>query len=305
LPAQQLCLGFPLPAYRLNSSPAQKGIFLLDIYHAIVLGVIQGLTEFLPVSSSGHLVLFQHLFGLRASELLFDIGVHVGTLAAIGLVFYREIGKLLMALKRLPQVMRRPGRPVQWMTADEDTRMLFLIGIGSIPTAILGLILSRVAAYIFSSVWLVGAMLIVTGSLLWLTRRLPTSGRVLSGVSMRDALLIGLVQGLAILPGISRSGTTIATALLLGIDREVAGRYSFLLSIPAILGALLLGLDAVHISSTASVGIIVMGSAIAGIVGYAALRLLLAIVRRGQLSLFSPYCWLIGMITLIISWTSL
>ena len=274
----------------------------MEPFQAIILGIVQGLTEFLPVSSSGHLVLFQNLFGFKEPELLFDISLHVGTLIAVCIVFFKEIRAILGALVRLPGLIRTAGglRPV--FNDNEDVRIAFLILLGSIPTAILGFLFHKISNQIFGAVWIVGVMLIVTGTLLWLTRKLRLEGRSLLQVSMKDALIVGVVQGLAILPGISRSGSTISVALLLGVDREVSGRYSFLLSIPAILGALFLGLNSPITRNSVSGGMILLGTFSAGIVGYAALKVLLHIIKRGQLYWFAPYCWLLGVGALIWNW---
>ncbi|MEJ2638063.1 MAG: undecaprenyl-diphosphate phosphatase [Desulfosarcinaceae bacterium] len=269
---------------------------------AIALGLIQGLTEFLPVSSSGHLVLLQNLFGMKEPELLFDICLHVGTLVAVLLVFYREILHILGTLVRLPSLMRAAGGIKALFAANADVRLCALIVIGSVPTAILGLLFKAGAEHIFGAVWVVGLMLLVTGTLLWCTRYTAPTGRDLLKTHAKDALAIGVVQGMAIIPGISRSGSTIAAALFLGIDREVAGRYSFLLSVPAILGALVLGLDAEELQTTIPLEMILLGTLIAALVGYLALKLLLGLVRRGQLSWFAPYCWVLGVIALVVGW---
>lgn len=142
-------------------------------------------------------------------------------------------------------------------------------------------------------------MLLVTGTLLWFTRQISNEGRPLIKVSIRDALMIGLIQGMAIMPGISRSGATISMALFLGMNREIAGRYSFLLSIPAILGALILGLNSTIIQTDIPGKTILLGTVIAGIVGYIALKILLHMVKQGHLYYFAPYCWLLGAATLI------
>ncbi|MFC1858114.1 undecaprenyl-diphosphate phosphatase [Thermodesulfobacteriota bacterium] len=211
----------------------------MDPLQAAVLGIVQGLTEFLPISSSGHLVIFQHLFGLKEPELLFDICVHVGTLFAVCVVFFREIRSILLTLIRLPKLAPSLNGLTHLYAENEEIRIATLIVIGNVPTAILGLMFNKIAEQIFGSLEIVGFMLLITGALLWLTRRTGIKGRPLRAVTIKDALVIGLVQGMAILPGISRSGVTISVALFLGVDREVAGRYSFLLSIPAIIGALL------------------------------------------------------------------
>jgi len=142
-------------------------------------------------------------------------------------------------------------------------------------------------------------MLVVTGLLLWVTRNLNPTGRPIGRVTAKDALVIGITQGLAILPGISRSGSTISIALFMGVDREVAGRYSFLLSIPAILGALILGLDPSIGHTSISAKVIFMGTVSAAMIGYISLKILLKIVKKGKLYYFAPYCWLVGVTALI------
>lgn len=274
----------------------------MNAIEAIVLGAIQGLTEFLPVSSSGHLVLFQNLFGLQEPELLFDICLHVGTLLAVLIVFYREILEILKALFQIPGRMKTAGGFMQLCQADPSIRMALLIVVGSIPTAVIGLLFKEITDQLFGSITVVGCMLLVTGTLLWLTRRIRGEGRSVGQATVKDALIIGTVQGLAILPGISRSGSTIATALFLGVDRKLAGRYSFLLSIPAIVGALVLGLHTPELHTTIPMGTIIAGSVVSALVGWLALVILLRVVDRGQLHCFAPYCWLVGIITLAIAW---
>ena len=181
--------------------------------------------------------------------------------------------------------------------------MALLIVIGSIPTAVIGLLFKEITDQLFGSIAVVGCMLLVTGTLLWLTRRIRGHGRPLGATTVKDALIIGVVQGLAILPGISRSGSTISTALFLGVDRKVAGRYSFLLSIPAIVGALVLGLDAPELQTTIPMATILIGSVVSAGVGWVALVILLRVVDRGQLYRFAPYCWLVGIVTLALAWT--
>jgi undecaprenyl-diphosphatase len=273
----------------------------MDYFQAIILGSIQGLTEFLPVSSSGHLVLCQNLFGLKEPELLFDISVHVGTLAAVCVIFFNDIRSILTTIFSLPRLLAQSGGFKRLYAENEDFRIAGLIIIGSIPTAILGVCFHAAAEQIFGAVWIVGCMLIVTGILLWMTRRIDIQGRKPSAVTAKDALIIGLIQGLAILPGISRSGSTISMALFLGVNREFAGRFSFLLSIPAIFGALLISIDSSVVRSSASAGTVLLGTAVAAAIGYLALKILLKLVNKGQIYRFAPYCWLVGIATL--SWT--
>ena len=274
----------------------------MNTTEAIVLGAIQGLTEFLPVSSSGHLVLFQNLFGLKEPELLFDISLHVGTLVAVLVVFYHEIFEILAALIQLPGRMKTAGGMRNLYAIDGSIRMALLIVVGSIPTAVIGLLFKEITDQLFGSLAIVGCMLLITGALLWLTRDVRTQGRSIRQTTLKDALIIGVVQGLAILPGISRSGSTISTALFLGVDRKVAGRYSFLLSIPAIVGALVLSLDTPELQTAIPLGTIVAGSVISAVVGWLALVILLRVVDRGQLHRFAPSCWLVGLVTLVLAW---
>ncbi len=277
----------------------------MDILIAAALGTVQGLTEFLPVSSSGHLVLFQHLFGLTEPELFFDICVHAGTLVAICMVFYREIFSIFSVLFRLPRLTREEGGLGAVFGRHPSFRMAVLIVAGSVPTGLLGLFFHDMADRIFGSLLLVGLMLVCTGTLLWLTRRCATAGRPLERMGIKDALVIGFVQGLAILPGISRSGATISAALLLGVDRETAGRYSFLLSVPAIVGATVLGVaSGLPEKSGASVSALVLGFLAATLVGYFALRILLRIIKHGRFSAFSPYCWTVGVFALVYAWAA-
>ena len=275
----------------------------MNLVQAIVLGTIQGLTEFLPVSSSGHLVLFQRLFGLREAEMFFNVSVHMGTLGAVILFFRREIGGLLSALFRVAGgLLRRRIRPADAM-ADPEFRMAVLIVVGSVPTAIIGLLFRKEADRIFSSTFLVALMLLVTGTLLWATRRFSTEDREArerrntGSLSCAKACIVGTAQGLAILPGISRSGATIAAGLFLGLDGPTAARYSFLLSIPAIVGAQILGLADLG-REIPPLSIVLAGTATAALVGYGALALLVYLVNRGRMHLFAPYCWSLGALTL-------
>jgi undecaprenyl-diphosphatase len=270
---------------------------------AIVLGIIQGLTEFLPVSSSGHLVLFQQLFGLKEAELFFDVCVHLGTLVAVIVVFHWEIKNIIMALLRLVSSVSRKETVLQQVGSDPELKMALLIVIGSIPTAVLGLMFLGIADQLFSSSLFTGLMLMVTGLLLWLTRRAKAGnqGARIAGFSKTKAFIIGIVQGLAIIPGISRSGSTISIGLLLGIDRETAARYSFLLSIPAIVGAGALSLKDGLSQTDPAIRISLMGAAAAALVGYAALKVLLRMVRKGRLYVFAPYCWLAGILAILFS----
>jgi len=271
---------------------------------AILLGIIQGLTEFLPVSSSGHLVLFQQLFGLKEAELFFDVCVHLGTLVAVIIVFRQEIIKIISALLQLVSLAGQKEKFLQKVKSDPELKMAVFIVIGSIPTAILGLLFASIADRLFSSALITGLMLMVTGLLLWLTRKAGTHAvsTSIGHLTPGKAFIIGIVQGLAIIPGISRSGSTISTGLLLGVDRETAARYSFLLSIPAIVGAGLLSLKEGFSQTNPAIWISLLGAVPAALVGYGALKSLLHMVKKGRLYVFAPYCWLVGLLAILFSW---
>ncbi|MGB9887049.1 MAG: undecaprenyl-diphosphate phosphatase [Moorellales bacterium] len=249
---------------------------------AVTLGLVQGLTEFLPISSSGHLVIFQHWLGVSTPGLLFEVLVHFGTLLAVVLAFWPDIALIL----------RRPWH-----------KMMVLIVVGTVPTVLMGVLLEPVFGAAFESTGVVGAALVITGCLLWWAGRYRLGRKQLATTSLLDALAVGFGQGLAITPGLSRSGTTIAFALLRGLERGMAARYSFLLSIPAVLGATLW--EARDLTSQPA-GMAVpaeywLAAAVAALSGYAAIRVLLAVLERGRLHYFSYYCWLLGGIVLVLT----
>ena len=273
----------------------------MNLAEAVLLGAVQGLTEFLPVSSSGHLVLFQNLLGLKEPLLAFDISVHVGTLIAVVIYFFKDIIGILKALAKWLSVLPDRQAASVLLKEDREIRIALLIITGSIPTAILGLLFKEIAETLFSSVAIVGVTLIITGLILWCTRGLREGGHGIRQFTVKNSFAIGIVQGLAIIPGISRSGSTIAAGLFLGLDRETAARFSFLLSIPAVAGAGLLGAGDLLCQSSLPTTIIATGTLVSCIVGYASLKLLVWMVRRGRLHFFAPYCALLGCLALIVS----
>jgi undecaprenyl-diphosphatase len=274
----------------------------LTTTQAVVLGIVQGLTEFLPVSSSGHLVIMQHLFGINGSVMSFDIAVHVGTLGAVMVYFAKDIAGILSAaaswtgrcLRRRSLTLPGPEAP--------DVRMAMLIVVGSIPTAVLGLAFKDAAEQWFSSITIVGVTLCITAALLWGTRGRPDQGHGIGRAPWRAGFWIGLVQGLAIVPGISRSGATIAAGLYLGLNRETAARYSFLLSIPAVAGAGVLGAMDLAAGEGMPLHLIIIGLLTSAVVGYTSLALLIWLVKRGRMHVFAPYCALAGAAALLMGW---
>ena len=276
----------------------------MTFLEAILLGILQGLTEFLPVSSSGHLVLAQTFLGLNEPLVFFDVMLHVGTLAAVLVVYRDAIWKLTTGgLSTLTdtQFWRKPASTFK---ASADLKFVWLILLGSIPTGVIAVLFKTELESFFHEVRLVSVMLILTGVILQLPRlrkqEVESADDSTEKLRGWHAPLIGIAQGCAITPGISRSGTTISLALFLGIPAKTAAEYSFLLSIPAILGAVVLKIRDIG-ETTIPFYIVGAGTLAAFIVGYVALRFLLVLLNRGKFSLFSYYCIALGLISLLIA----
>lgn len=272
----------------------------MTLLQAILLGTTQGLTEFLPISSSGHLVLLQQLFGLREPALVFDILVHIATLLVVLLIYRRDVWALVMAWLRTPASASALFPHAERERAVAKRLGLMLL-IANVPTAALGIVFASTFERLFATPWAVGVALLGTGMLLWRLKYTVAESRELSEIRIGHALLLGCVQGLAITPGISRSGSTIAAALLCGIPRESAARFSFLMAIPAIVGAALLKSADFSTLATGDLGLIAAGMFSAFVVGYVALHFLLRLVTQGELWRFAIYCWLVGLGAIFIS----
>jgi undecaprenyl-diphosphatase len=229
----------------------------INIPQSIFLGIVQGLTEFLPVSSSGHLVFFQSLFGLEEPLIFFDVMLHLGTLLAVVIYFRKDICEIVQGLGAV--LKKRHKNPPQ-------VKLFLLIVLASIPTGLMGILFKDWFESFFSKPKWVGGMLLITGSVLWLTRWAKKEGKPLGRMRWFDAILIGIAQGIAIIPGISRSGATISVGLFCGLDRELSGKFSFLLSIPAILGATLLD-EMKKVNSGGALWTTLIGTAVAFGVG--------------------------------------
>lgn len=247
---------------------------------AVVLGILQGLGEFLPISSSGHLIVVPWLLGWPDSGLGFDVALHLGTLAAVAGAFWRDWLRLIAGGVR--GVLS--GRPL----GDPDARLLVYLALASVPGAVAGLLLDEWAETVFRSPGLVALMMALMGVVLWLADR--RAGRLQDGevVSLRDALLIGLAQALAIVPGTSRSGATISMALALGHRREAAARFSFLLALPITFGAAVVKVPHL-LTSGAALGPVLAGMLAAAISGFLAIRALLSYVRTRSYGPFVVY----------------
>ena len=273
----------------------------MTILEAIVLGVLQGITEFLPVSSSGHLVLMQHFLGIKESQVFFDVMLHLGTLGAVIIVYYQLIESLVRTgCSTLLQAdfYRHPRLTI---SNTPDLRLIWFLLLGSIPTGLIALLFKDSLEVIFGKPMIVAGMLIITGLILQLSRLGQRQRQTETPLRVWHTPLIGIIQGLAIIPGISRSGSTISISLLLGLSPQVAAQYSFLLSIPAILGAVVLKFKDVG-EITIAPAVIVVGTLTSFIVGYIALRFLLVILNRGKVSIFSYYCFALGIVAAVSIW---
>lgn len=265
------------------------------IVAAILLGLIQGLGEFLPISSSGHLIIAQEVFGLRDPEVAFDVMLHLGTLLAVFL-FYREtLISLIKELRFLPGALINPARMKELYQGRPDFRFGLLVVVGSIPTGIIGLVFKDLIKTWLTGPLTVGIALLITGGLLRLVGRRGRVGRDGGQMTVRDALIIGAIQGLAIVPGFSRSGFTICAGLFAGLNRVTAARYSFILSIPAILGATILELRHGLEKSVFSAADFGLGFLAAAISGFLALSLLVRLLKQDNFAVFSWWCWFVGL----------
>jgi len=263
------------------------------IKQTIFLGIIQGLTEFLPISSSGHLVLFQHLIGLKNPELLLDISLHVGTLLAVLIFFRADIKMMITETIGFVRKVSRERKSIREIQQYSHAALTFWILIGSIPAAFIGVIFSSFFQKMFGSPFFVGIMLIVTAIFLGASRFIPDYFTKSGKVGLVSAIAIGFAQGAAIIPGISRSGATIVCGLFCGLNRDMAGRFSFLLSIPAIIGAYVLKFDMTEITEIGFIPFMA-GILVSFLVGLIALKITMDILRKGNLYYFSPYCFLAG-----------
>jgi undecaprenyl-diphosphatase len=251
---------------------------MVSIIQAVFLGFIQGVTEWLPISSSGHLALVQHYFGISV-PVAFDVLLHIGTASVIFFVFRDEIKKIILSLF--------------YKKYQEYRKILLYVFIGSLATAIIGFIGKDFFKGFFTNISAIGAMLIFTSIILFASK-FHVSGKK-KEIDSTDSLLIGLAQGLAIIPGISRSGTTISMALIRGIDREEAAKFSFILSLPAVLGAGLLEWQNL-VEYNIGLYPALIGLITAIIVGYTSLKTLLRILKDNRFHYFGWYCAILGSI---------
>jgi undecaprenyl-diphosphatase len=267
----------------------------VDIVRALVLGLVQGLAEFLPISSSGHLILVPALFGWEDQGLAFDVGLHGGTLLALLAYFWRDW--YVMFRSGIADLLRHGARIQAWRT---DTRLLWLLAVGSIPAAVAGLLFDNWIEANVRQPWLVAIMLALMGTVMFIADRLAANRRTVASVGLVDALAIGVGQAFALIPGVSRSGATVTVGLARGLRREDAVRFAFLLGTPAFVGALLLKSADLASLSGAEARDMAVGFATSAIVGFIAIHVLLRWVRTRSLLVFVLYRYAVAILALAI-----
>ena len=268
---------------------------------AILLGLIQGVAEFLPISSSGHLAIAEHLFsvsGVSDIPEFYDVLLHLGTLLAVFVAYWQDVKDMVVELISGVRDLARHSTPVPVPPAR---RMILLIIVGTLPLFAV-LPIKDLVEGLADSMYFVGGALIATGFLLFFSDRVRRGRKTERNARLLDVLLVGVAQAVATCPGISRSGTTITAGCFVGFDRRFAVRYSFLMSIPAILGANILSLkDAIETVVVAEIPMYLVGVLVSAVVGYACIRLLKMIADKGKFGFFAYYCWAAGLLTLILT----
>lgn len=271
----------------------------MSIFEAILLGLVQGLAEFLPISSSGHLALLQHFFGIEGENvLIFAVMLHVGTLFSVFAVYWQEIKELFLELMLVFRDIFT-GKGLQ-IHANETRRLGFLIIVATIPTAIIGFAFRDTFASLYLSLTAIGVSLLITGTLLWAAERMNKGQKQLGEMKFRYAIVIGIFQGLAIAPGISRSGSTLVGGLFSGLEKNFAIKFAFLISIPSIIGSVVLELpEALRNNFDASLFVpILIGVIVSALSGFVAIKTMIRVVSGKKLIIFSCYTWLLGALVL-------
>ncbi|MGI5963167.1 MAG: undecaprenyl-diphosphate phosphatase [Lawsonibacter sp.] len=266
-----------------------------------VLGFVQGVAEFLPISSSGHLTLLQHFFGMEEPDNLFNILLHFATLLAVCVYYFQDVVEMIVEFFRGIAALfsRSPSRG----NPPEARRLVLLIIVGTLPLFVVMLVKDYVEALGSNPVF-VSCALLGTGCILFLSDRMGGGRKTARNATLKDVLLVGVAQGCATIPGLSRSGCTISAGMAVGFERNFAVRYSFLLSLPAVLGATLLEVkDVLAAEGGLADGVLpkyLLGMVIAGVVGYFAIRLVNLLAAKGKFGAFAYYCWAAGLVSLIL-----
>ena len=274
----------------------------MTIWNAIVLGLVQGVAEFLPISSSGHLAILQNLFGMTTTDggnMFFDVLLHFGTLISICIVYWEDIASMV---RELIAFARGGGIRAQERTHYPAARLFLMIVIGTLPLFLVLPVNDYVEKLYYHTAF-IGVALILTGCILYVADKMAPGKKTEGSMRVRDALIIGVCQGIATIFGLSRSGTTIAAGMATGLRRDFAVKYSFLMSLPAVLGANILSLiKAVKNGIDASLlPAYLIGMAVAMVSGVFAIGLVKTITNKGKFGSFAYYCWVVGALAIILS----
>jgi len=274
----------------------------MTYFEAVILGLVQGLAEFLPISSSGHLALLQQWFGIEEDKvLLFAVLLHVGTLISVFIVYWKDIWELIVELcLTIKDIFTGKGLRIE----ERPVRKLgVMIIVATVPTGIIGILFNDLFDSLYTSVLPIGIGLIITGFLLTFAEKMGSSKRGIKQMNYRNAIFIGIVQGIAICPGISRSGSTLFGSLVCNLNREFAVKYVFLISIPSILGSAVLEAPAALEAGfdMAQLGPVLVGMIVAAVSGLVAIKTMIKVVSNKKLNYFSYYVWLLGAAVVIYS----
>ena len=289
----------------------------MSLIESLILGIIQGIAEFLPISSSGHLAIFKALFGLKEVGLTYDILLHLGTLVAVFIVYRKDIWELIVegvgividACKNIGRFFankfgKKDNKYIK-IVSSPYRKFVMLIIVSTIPTGIIGVVFSKIFNMDNPSLIIPGISLLITGLMLFIVDDLPAGNKTPKETTYKNATILGIAQGIATLPGISRSGTTLTVGILNGFDRKFAVKYSFIMSIPAILGACVLDIKDLFepgnaLSNDELVNYIV-GAAVAGVVGYLCIKTLLVLFQNKKMKYFSYYCFFMGIVAIVVN----
>ena len=286
----------------------------MNIIQAIILGIVQGLTEFLPVSSSGHLAILQNIFHIDTGDsILFDVLLHIGTLLVVFVVYWKDIWKLILeAIYMLGDIFSNLGiflknqkttiaAPYKRVVRTNYRKFVVLLIVSTIPTGIIGYLGEKLIKNASATLLIPGICLLITGVLLLISDRAENCYKIPKDITYREGAIVGVAQGFATLPGLSRSGTTITACLLCGFDRKFAVKYSFILSIPAILGAAVLEISEIGQETITGgvIGTYIAGMIAAALVGYVCIKTMLIVVKNKKFKYFAYYCFTVGVISVI------
>ena len=276
----------------------------MDIIQAIILGIVQGLAEFLPIASAGQVVLVTHILGVtfptESGSLAFNVLLHIGTLTAVVVFFWKEVIQIIKSfISSILDLFR--GQFTNNLKDDTYKRLSWLLIIGTIPVGITGALFTKRFEFFYNSVPAVSIFLIINGIILWSAEHVKRGNKKIKGISFKNALVIGIFESLALFPGISRSGSSISAGLFSGVDRVCAARFAFLLAIPAITGAIIVEFKDIGALTETNTASIVAAYIAVVIFGFLSIGLLLRIINGTSLRIFSIYCWIVGGLALILS----